>query len=391
MGPRFAFLSGAPRVSTDPRSVLGGARTHITGLLGGLRALGCQVHPMIVGDLVPRSWLRASADRVLESGAVSRLGADLIRLGIAVVGPGIAWRRLGGQVEFAYERLGAFQAWGQAFQRRGVPWILEANAPLIYESTVERETILLADLARRIEGNALGTCDGLVTVSHALKEVIVERSAVPGEKVLVVPSAVDTELFDPDRRDPVRLFEGPTLIYAGWLVHWQGVGPLLEAMREAAREGAHWNLVLLGDGPSRKPLERKSRELGLARKVRFVGQVPGSAVPGYLAGADLGFAGPARSPLGSMYRSPLKLYEYMAMGKPVVAARFEDALRVVEEGKNGFLFEMEDVGGLAAALVRAHRRRRDLSVMGGAARRKVSSKHTWTERARRILEFASRL
>lgn len=390
MGPNLAYLSGAPRVSTDPESVLGGARTHITGLIGGLRAHGCRVDPMIVGDLVPRGWIRPGG-RARRTGNLSLLAADLIRLAIGVAGPRLARNRLGRRVDFVYERMGAFQAWGRTFQRRGIPWILEANAPLSYESTVERDSVLLGDLAQRIEYEAYRRCDGLVTVSEALKDLIVGRVGISEEKVCVVPSAVDPAVFNPDRKSAVRLFEGPTLIYVGWLVHWQGLGLLLQAMALAAREGATWNLVVLGDGPSRDLWTRQSEELGLEGKVRFAGQVSGREVPGYIAGADVGFVGPTRSKIGPMYRSPLKLYEYMAMQVPVVAARYEDALRVVEDGKTGLLFEPEDVGSLAEALGRLYRRRHQLPEMGRAARHEVVANHHWRNRAAQTLEFVTRI
>ena len=382
---RLGYLSGAPRVSTASDAELGGARTHILGTIQAFRNLGWQVHPFILGDRVPHSWTAEGSERALSSSFQRRLAADLLRLAIRPLGALLAYRQLHGRVDWVYERSAAYQSLGSLFQSKGVPWILEVNAPLFYESRVERKSMTLGELARKLEIAAYQRCDVVVTVSQTLKEILLAEAGIPAQKVIVVPSATDPDFFDPSRFTPIRLFEGPTLVYVGWLVPWQGVAVLLRAMRKAGAEGAAWNLVIVGNGPSRNEWEAVVAELGLEHRVKFVGLVNREDVPRYIAGADLGYAGPTPLQLGKMYHSPLKLYEYMAMAKPVLAASYNDGRNAVLLGKTGWLFESASETGLAESLIHAFRARDRLGRMGQEARQEVLVNHTWTSRVNKLI------
>jgi glycosyltransferase involved in cell wall biosynthesis len=89
--------------------------------------------------------------------------------------------------------------------------------------------------------------------------------------------------------------------------------------------------------------------------------------------------------IGKMYLSPLKLYEYMAMAKPVVASAFEDAQRVVQEGETGFLFRAGNKDDLKGALFKVyHLPRTVLPDMGRKARKEIVTNHSWTARVRKM-------
>ena len=92
-----------------------------------------------------------------------------------------------------------------------------------------------------------------------------------------------------------------------------------------------------------------------------------------------------------MYHSPLKLYEYMAMAKPVLAATFDDARNVVDEGKTGFLFDPTSPEDLKGALRRAYEARQRLPAMGHSARQSIVARHTWTARVRRMIPEIQRI
>ena len=87
-----------------------------------------------------------------------------------------------------------------------------------------------------------------------------------------------------------------------------------------------------------------------------------------------------------MYLSPLKLYEYMAMAKPVIASAFEDAQRIIENGNTGFLFSPGDQTELEKVLTEAYSKKETLPDMGLKARKNIENYHSWTARVAQIIE-----
>jgi glycosyltransferase involved in cell wall biosynthesis len=333
-----------------------------------------------VGDRLPRALATKKIEHAITGGFVRALVLDLMRWTLGPVNAGQAWRELGSQVDWVYERFVPFQSLGRIFKRHGIPWVLETHGPLFYEAKTERKTTVLSGLARRLEVQAYRECDALVCVSEALKEIVLRESGIPSEKVVVVPNAVDTERFHPGRHEPKRLFAGFTLGFVGRLYPWHGLDLLLEVLHDLRGSGLDLSLVVVGDGIIRQEWEAQAQRLGIADNVAFTGQVPWLEVPQYIAGCDVGYIGHGQMQVGKMYHSPLKLYEYMAMAKPVVASAFEDAQRVIQDGETGFLFEPGNKEDLLRALQRAYQAKEQLPAMGQQAREVMVAQHSWVAR-----------
>jgi glycosyltransferase involved in cell wall biosynthesis len=385
-GRRLGYLSAAPRVSTRPEAEAGGPRSHVLGTIEGFESLGWEVRRFIVGDRVPRKWTDTGSRQAISSSVTRALAADVARLVLGVKNAKLAWREIG-QVDWVYERLSVLQSLGWAFQRHGVPWILETNALLFHEAKVERKSIALGWLARFLEMRAYQRCDLLVCVSEALKEMVVSASGISAKKALVLPNGVNTCFFDPKRYQPRRVFDGFTIGFVGNLAKWQGLGVLLEAMSELREEKVDLSLVVVGDGSTRAEWETQAQSLDLASNVRFVGRIPRDEVPHYTAGFDIGYAGQVLPAIGQMYLSPLKLFEYMAMAKPVIASDFEDARRVTRNGEIGFLFRGGDKEDLKRKLLRAYHCADQLPEIGHNAREEVVAHHSWTARVQTLIDY----
>lgn len=95
----------------------------------------------------------------------------------------------------------------------------------------------------------------------------------------------------------------------GNLYSWQGLDDLLEVLHDLQADGFDLSLVVVGDGQMRQKWESQARSLGLSNRVEFVGQVSWDEVPDYIAGFDLGYSGHVKLQIGTMYHSPLKIYE----------------------------------------------------------------------------------
>lgn len=388
---RLGYLSAAPRASTRPDAEAGGPRSHMLGVMGAFEALQWQVKPFIVGDRVPRSWVSSGSERAVTGGFFRTLISDLVRLNMGIINARRAWRELGQQVDWVYERRAALQALGWIFKRHGIPWILETNSPLFYESKADRKNVVLTRLEKWLEIKAYQECDILICITEALKEIIVCEANIPPEKVIVLPNGVNTSVFNPEPHQQRRIFDNFTIGFVGNLYAWQGLEELLEALHDLLKDGLDLSLVVVGDGQMRTKWESKAQKLGLSNNVKFVGQVPWNEVPSYIAGFDVGYSGHVKLQIGKMYHSPLKIYEYMAMGKPVLASAFEDAQRVLREGETGFLFQAGDMQDLKSALVRAYKSQAVLKEMGRQAREEILLNHSWIARVQTLIPIVDQI
>lgn len=383
---RLGYISGAPRVSTRGSAEAAGPRAHILGVIGGFETAGWVVDTFIAGDRIHRRIVDAPSQTISGS-PLRAFGVDLVRVASGIANRRLAWRALRGRVDWVYERFASFQAIGREFQRHDIPWILETQGLFFEEASKDRKSMSLAGLAKHMELAAYRGCDVLVCVSRALRDLVVDAGKIDPAKILIVPNAVDLDRFRPREPSVERPFEGPTLVFVGSLIPWQGLEPLLRALHVLNQEWTvRFNLVVAGEGPARKDSGRLVRELGLERQVRFVGRLEMDEVPGLIAACDLGYVGHVGRNRAAVYHSPLKLYEYMAMGRPVVASMSEDALSVVREGVTGFLFRGGDATDLAQALLRAHRVWPTLVEMGIAAREEIAKHHTWAIRVDAMIQ-----
>lgn len=193
--------------------------------------------------------------------------------------------------------------------------------------------MVITGIARRMELAAYHRCDVLVCVSESLKQFLLAAAGIDPEKVVVSPNGVDTERFDPAVTRARRHAERFVVGWVGNMYAWAGLDLLLEAVASLRLEGLEMEVVLVGDGIERGRLEALARRLEIRRQVRFIDRVPWDEVPAHLVGFDLCYSGQVPvDGTGAMYHSPLKLYEYMAMARPVLASAFADARELVEHG-----------------------------------------------------------
>jgi glycosyltransferase involved in cell wall biosynthesis len=295
--------------------------------------------------------------------------------------------------DFIYERASVYATAGVRLARElRVPLLLELNAPLAEEQATYRATGL-GDLAARVEGWALPRADAVLAVSGPLREYATSLGVDPA-RAHVVPNGVDPTQFQPgppDRSVRVRwgLGDGPVLGYVGGLRPWHGVGALPALLERLVGRYEGVRLVIAGDGPLRGELERAISGAGLAAKAVFTGSIPHDEVPALIRSFDLALA-PYDRFERPFYFSPLKLFEYMACGIPVVAADLGQIAEIVD-GDSGLVYPAGDLDGLTAAceelLSDPILRRRQ----GEAAADKVRGRHTWDHNAARVTELARSL
>ncbi len=386
MSPRIGFLAAAPRISTHPDAEMSGPRSRVLGIIKGFETLNWKVEKFIVGDRVPQNWSAKGSGEVISKGFIRTLAVDLVRLGLSIINSWKSWRELRNKVDFVYEYAATLQCLGWIFKRQGIPWILQVEALLFYEAKAERKALVLDGIAKWMEIQAYKKCDVLACVSETLKEILVNDYGIANEKIVLVNNGVDTDFLNPKLYKPYRIFSGFTIGFVGSLYAWSGLNLLLEVIAELQDTGIDISLVVVGDGAMKSTWEKQAQDLGISENVAFIGRVSREEVPQYISGFDIGYSGQVQLQMGQMYLSPMKLYEYMSMAKPVIASAFEDAKRLIEDGQIGFLFQPEDKADLKSKLLLAFQQREKLPEMGYLARTEIINHHSWTSRIEILVE-----
>ncbi len=285
-----------------------------------------------------------------------------------------------------YERYALFNVSGRlATAMFRVPFVLEVNAPLSLELE-QHGGLVFRGIAQRVEDWLCRSATRTVVVSEAMAGIFRERG-VPGERLMVVPNGVDRGHFNPRvdggrLRSLLHLEQRVVIGFVGWVRPWHGVDRLIEAVAALAPEAPELTAMIVGDGPALPGLRALAQRLGIADRVIFTGAVAQHEVPEYLAAMDV-----TVQPDVTAYASPIKLFEYLALGKAIVAPRRPNIEEVVEDGRQALLFTPGETSELTGAIRCLYRDRALRDSLGAAAYRLSEERgYYWDANARRVLQ-----
>jgi len=267
-------------------------------------------------------------------------------------------------------------------RRHNLPMLLEVNAPL-FDERDEVDGIALKRLARWSERYAWKAADYALPVTSVLAGIL-RRAGVPDQRIVVIPNGIDPANFLETRtRDEAKRalgLEGKLVLgFTGFVRDWHRLDNVIDLMSSIGDElGTH--LVVVGDGPARAALEAQAAAAGLASRVNFTGLIERDQVANYVAAFDI-----ALQPAVRAYASPLKLFEYMALGCAIVAPDTLNIRDVLVDGVDACLFD-ENVDGAFGEAVTLLCRDTALreKLAQGAKRTVVEDDYTWAHNARRI-------
>ena len=365
---------------------------HIREIVQALRALGHEVLVVaLAGD--PATPGAAGAARLA---AVRRLipaaGYELAEIGYNSVGH----RRIMTAArnfcpDIIYDRYSTYSTAAMSAARRAhVPLLLEVNAPLAYERSVDDHLRLkFPALARSFERRIFEAADRIFVVSTPLRRHLVETIGIDAQKIVVLPNGADPDVFTPDHSgEDIRRRHGIggrfVVGFVGILRPWHGVDLLLKAFRDLRVSGCDAHLLIVGDGPIQHELESLAGTLGVQDAVTFAGRVTHREVIAHVAAMDV-----AVSPHATFYASPMKILEYMSMGKAVVAPAMENIRDIVDDGETGLLFEPGDAGALESRLSRLQANEALRQELGRRARSRVVERFNWRFNALRVVDEAT--
>jgi glycosyltransferase involved in cell wall biosynthesis len=227
---------------------------------------------------------------------------------------------------------------------------------------------------------AFTRCDGIVVLTEGLKQELVHRYAVPAERITLLPSGTDTELFTPReamacRREVGMPQEGPCIGFVGSFYRYQGLQCLLQAMTIVRQACPAARLLLVGDGEAAMELKAQAARLGLTSSIQWAGRVAYERVP-YFIGAMTVCVAPFRGDRGET--SPVKIFDYLACGRPVVASALPcvEAAFTVQRGVQ--FVPPDDPALLARAIMALLSDPAACAAMGTEGRRFVERRFSWT-------------
>jgi glycosyltransferase involved in cell wall biosynthesis len=264
----------------------------------------------------------------------------------------------------------------------GVPYMLDDVAPSWEEQKLYG--VGLKDQAVSIHRQVTRDAKLLVAVNQSMRRNLVQ-DGLPEQKIVVIENGIDDHAFhtqvsggDVRRRFGISE-DAVVIVFVGSFQPYHRVDLLLQAFGQIQTD-KQVHLLLVGEGQKSDESKTLATELGLNDRVTFVGRVDYHDVPMYLASGDMTIM-----PATNEYGNPMKIYEYMALGKVVLAPNQETITEIITHDFNGFLFEKENIGSMARVIktVIEDRLLRDrLSKQASES----ASQHTWLKRAQKLQE-----
>ena len=248
---------------------------------------------------------------------------------------------------------------------------------------------------RRIEEYNLKNASLIVVVSEALFETLMSNNINP-DKILINPNGVDPEKYS-DKLDgsiirhKYKLDKNIVIGFIGTFGKWHGVIQLATAicifykMYPNLRRST--TFLLIGDGILRHEVEKIIENANLKNHVILTGLVPQNEAIQYLSACDIFTSPHIPNPDGTkFFGSPTKLFEYMALGKPIIASNLDQIGQILQHGKTAYLVEPGNTKALSKSfytLINDKTLRRKLGI---AARQDVITRYTWDKHVERILD-----
>ena len=246
-------------------------------------------------------------------------------------------------------------------------------------------------LLERFERLNLEAAARIFVVSEVERQNLL-RANIPDEKLIVNPNGVDTETFRPniggsDARRELGLSEHETVAgFVGTFGPWHGVLTLAQAIASMP-DDPKVRFLLIGAGRFRDEVEQIIRDAGKERQVIFAGHVDHRRVPALLDACDILLSPHVPLEDGSdFFGSPTKLFEYMAMGKGIVASRLGQIGDVLVDEETALLVEPGNVSELTNAILRLASSAELRASLGAAARAAAVERHTWKQNAQRVID-----
>ena len=388
---KIVYFSPHPHINLAAPS---GPGTHMREVIAAFEEQGHEVVRFIQGgeklnttdtriDFKKRSWKKFIPSLIWET----LRDIQMIRLDKQIENRLLAFL-LQEKPDLIYERscygMGAGM---RAAEKLGIRYVVEMNAPYPEEKALMHGKSLLQRMGSRHEKKQVLQAHRTIVVSTAMKSYLMQKTLVSADKILFVANAVNPSHihFNPTRQAHIRESYGFTFShmvfgFVGSIFPYHGVDIMIESFARIVKEYSHARMLIVGDGETLPQLQRRVKELTLEDKIHFTGNVPHAEVYDYLSVMDVTVM--ARS---NWYGSPVKIFEYGAMQKAIIAPRVVPVEDVMKNEIDGILIDADEkelANSMRFMLNNPQERHR----MAVTFHDKVIREHTWKRVAEQILD-----
>jgi len=280
------------------------------------------------------------------------------------------------------------------FMFASVWWARRHNLPIVLEINdscqVQRVRLLtFKKLAAKIERWIFKNATGLVFISSRFKEVAEQAYGEIANSV-VSPNGADLDKFIIDDnaglalRSKLGIEDKIVLGYVGAFVHWHGIDWFVDLVCERLKEKPELVLLLVGDGVAFEGIKNKAIAAGVESQVILPGKVPHQEVASFLSAMDFGIL-----PDSNDYGSPMKLFEFMAMGKGMVAPDFSPIAEVVKDDETSWLFPANNRQACIDKVFEIVNDKQTHKTVGLNARAYIENERQWKHNAEQLLSLVT--
>lgn len=382
----------------------GAEGVHIAGIVNGFRVLGHTVRllsPTNTDPTVPKKSISTSQEKTSFPAFILHKLADLLpqpffelmEMAYNLVAIPRLWRTVSREhTDLIYERYAFFNIAGAFISKiKGLPLVLEVNE-LSGDKRVRKQSFV--SLCSIFELFVFRQAALVITVSNYLSDEVHRRLDDSGQLVITMPNGVPEAWLRHNIPSELSLelqnrycLAGKRVIcFMGGLVYWHNFDLLLEAVKRVQSRIDNVVLLIIGDGPLRSYIHEAAVKFALEpNSIIFAGNIPHARIPVYLSLADV-----AVIPETNDFRSPIKLFEYMAMELPVVAPKKPAIEIAITHNRSGLLFEPGNAGSLANMLEECFINPKMIKSLGYNAHKEIAEKFTWEKNSERILQAFQR-
>jgi len=268
----------------------------------------------------------------------------------------------------------------------------EFNIPFLYEirafwedASVShgdcKEGDLRYRLSKYMETRVARRADAVTVICDGLKQDLISRG-IPGEKITLIPNAVDISKFsgpsepDTELRQKLGMDGAVVLGFIGSFYDYEGLDILLESIPIISKAVPNVKLLLVGGGPQEDNLRELTKQIGVQNYVMFTGRVPHDKVQDYYNQVDI-FVYPRKKMRLTELVTPLKPLEAMAQHKLVAASNIGGHNELIEDGKTGVLFKPDNATDLARTIIDLLKRDDEWPAIIANGRKYVEDVRNW--------------
>jgi glycosyltransferase involved in cell wall biosynthesis len=302
-------------------------------------------------------------------------------------------KRMEEKPDIVYQRYGRNNYAGLMYARYlGVPFVLEYNGSEIWMSKNWMRPLRYESMTEGIESCVLTHADLVVGNAEAFREELLSRG-VEKNRILIIPNGVDPDRFTPsisgmEIRKKLGIKNQEIVVsFVGSFGPWHGAEILAKTIPVVTSQNPNVKYLFVGDGGRLDAVKEIVSDCGVSDKVLFVGFVDRNIVSEFLGASDILVSPQVPNPDGTpFFGSPTKLFEYMSMGKAIIASDLDQIGSLLTSQENAILISPGSVSQLADAILALASDSVLRARLGSSARDAVVGNYSWDHHVQCILE-----